>query len=319
MKVLIIGGTGFIGSILTKAFVDKNWEVSVLTRQKLNTKPTHSNPSYINLDWEDNEFLKRSCLGKDLMIYCAGLDKRSSNSNSSNADVVHNKLALKLAHIASEAGIKKYIYLSTAHVYGSNLSGLVDELSEPIAEDAYGLSHLNGERNLKDALKNTQTELVCLRLSNCFGVSNPIGICGEEPIINNFCREIVRSGRTPALTNPSLERDFLPAEIFKDRVFDILKNWDSLDYVINVGLGFSIRLDQIIEIIHRRYNSVILNHDIDYQEKFEDIMVNKHHCNLRYSTKSELYECGIKINEVIAEVDRLLVMLKSTMTQNSER
>ena len=89
-------------------------------------------------------------------------------NNFSLAKTVNTNLTLELAKVALSKSIKKFIFLSTIHVYGKNLNGEILENSKTEPYDYYSETKLNAENELK-LFHNTNVELKILRLSNIFG------------------------------------------------------------------------------------------------------------------------------------------------------
>ena len=124
MKILIIGGTGFISSILTKKLLDKQYEVTILTRGK--TK--------INFGLQKN----LTCVIGDRN------DKKIlTELAEQNFDIVYDMIAYQPE--ASEmivkiftGKIKRFIHCSTISVYM-----ISDQVKVPITEDQYKLPVMN--------------------------------------------------------------------------------------------------------------------------------------------------------------------------------
>jgi uncharacterized protein (TIGR01777 family) len=70
--VLITGGTGLIGSAITRSLLDKNYQVIILTRQTGNRQPVTGNPSYA--EWNiNNQTIDKDVIAKaDYIIHLAG-------------------------------------------------------------------------------------------------------------------------------------------------------------------------------------------------------------------------------------------------------
>lgn len=103
MKILVIGGTGIIGTGIVEAAVSCGHEVIALSRQK---KPIHDESlpvKYLQLDWNDESVAKKALENMDV-------------------DVIIDGLVFKLDQLIRDLKIvtghcKQYIYISTAGVY----------------------------------------------------------------------------------------------------------------------------------------------------------------------------------------------------------
>lgn len=178
MKVLVTGASGFLGSHLCRALVEKGYEVSVLVRPTSNLhrlKELSLNFYYGDL-WS-REVLSEAVEGKDFIIHCAGLilavnkDEyfRSNHEGTKNLlEVILNK----------NPYLKRLVYVSSVAA-GSASQGKspVNELTVSTPLTYYGESKLAGEKEVL-GLKN--------RIS--VSVVRPPAIYGpsDRPTLNFF-------------------------------------------------------------------------------------------------------------------------------------
>jgi uncharacterized protein (TIGR01777 family) len=79
ITVLITGGTGLIGNAITKALLDRNYKVIVLSRNTSNRKPATGNLSYSQWNIKEQTIDKDAVAKADYIIHLAGAgvaDKR---------------------------------------------------------------------------------------------------------------------------------------------------------------------------------------------------------------------------------------------------
>lgn len=122
--VLITGGAGYVGSILTPKLLKKNYRVIVLDTlffTNIGLENVKSNPQLqiIEGDIRDNQTLKNSLKEVDAVIHLASI----SNDPSSDLDPkltieVNFEATLNLIKIAKENGVQRFINASTSSVYG---------------------------------------------------------------------------------------------------------------------------------------------------------------------------------------------------------
>jgi len=199
MKVLVTGGTGYIGSHTciqmfaagyTPVIVDNlhNSKVAVLKKIK---QVSNCQPTFIQADVRDKNALIDILKNHDIeaVIHFAGL-KAVGESVEMPLEYYDNNVhgTLVLVDAMREAGVKKLIFSSSATVYGDPASVPITEDFPTSATNPYGRSKLIVEECLSDFQKaNPDWSITLLRYFNPVG-SHPSGELGEDPqgIPNNL-------------------------------------------------------------------------------------------------------------------------------------
>jgi len=106
MKVLIIGGSGFVGSHLTRHLLDQGHQVTVASRQG---KASVSGARYVVADAARNSGLLEAAQSQDALIYLVGIirERGDQTFQQAHVDGVRNSL-----QAAQSAGIKRFIHMS---------------------------------------------------------------------------------------------------------------------------------------------------------------------------------------------------------------
>jgi nucleoside-diphosphate-sugar epimerase len=165
MKVILTGASGFIGKKLIKYNQGKR-DLLALTRS----------------DIEKCEFLKFNSLfdvtSADLndaqtFVHLAGL-AHGNNITKYNYQRFNTELTLFLANKAVEAGIKRFVFISSIGVNGSS-SGLTpfNEKSAACPLNEYSKSKYEAELGLYDIAKKTGLEIVIIRPTLVYGSGAP--------------------------------------------------------------------------------------------------------------------------------------------------
>jgi UDP-glucose 4-epimerase len=183
MAVLVTGGAGFIGSHMVLALLDAGREVVVL--DNLSTGFRWAVPKAATLVVGDvgDQDLVRTVIRKyqiDAIIHFAG----SIVVPESVADPLgyYNNNTVKsraLIEAAVAAGIKNFIFSSTAAVYGNPAENPVGETAAPAPMSPYGWSKLMTEIMLADASRAHDFRYVALRYFNVAG-ADPKGRSGQS-------------------------------------------------------------------------------------------------------------------------------------------
>lgn len=215
MRVLVTGGTGFIGSETviallasghTPIIVDNlsNSKIAVLDRIKT---ITGVRPAFYQVDCCDYAAFKEVFEKEpvDAVIHFAGL-KAVGESVSKPIEYYSNNLisSLVLLRLMREFGVKNIVFSSSATVYGVPDRVPLSE-SDPVkgATNPYGETKVMIERILEDAHKaDPSLNVALLRYFNPIG-AHPSGLLGEDPngIPNNLMPYVsqVAIGKLPAL------------------------------------------------------------------------------------------------------------------------
>jgi nucleoside-diphosphate-sugar epimerase len=111
-RILVIGGTGYIGRELVDNLSKKN-KLFVLTRKKGNKKLSVKNVQYCLGDVTDHSFLSRFLKDFDVVIYLAAI-VRTFNKSSYNDNAIGVRNTIDAMNLN---GLKKILYFSTQNVF----------------------------------------------------------------------------------------------------------------------------------------------------------------------------------------------------------
>ncbi len=151
MKVLVTGATGFIGSHIADALLEKGYEVRCTYRKTSNLRWLENKPfELVETDFFDVESLKKATQDVDYIIHSAGVvaARNLEGFLKGNRDATLN--LLKAAE-ATAPNLKRFV-----HVSSQTAAGPAKSLDEPVTEDmtphpitAYGKSKIAAEEAVK--------------------------------------------------------------------------------------------------------------------------------------------------------------------------
>ena len=192
-RILITGGTGYIGSHTAVELIQKEYEVIIIDNlsnsyeEVVNSieKITGKKPAFIKIDLTDKSsvdlFFKENKI--DAVIHFAAF-KSVGESVSLPSMYYRNNInsLLNVADACKENGITKFVYSSSCSVYGEPDTLPIDEnaVIKP-AESPYANTKKIGEDILRDISKSTALNTIALRYFNPVG-AHESGLIGEYPV-----------------------------------------------------------------------------------------------------------------------------------------
>ena len=256
-KVLITGGTGYLGSRIGQFLSECAYQVDLGSRDPLKNGEI-SNCSQVFTDWQDPEL--DFCKGYDLIIHAAGMNSKDCAENPDSAFDFNGLLTERLVKKAVKGGCKKFFYLSTVHVYDSPLVGCFLESSAVLNSHPYATSHFYGEQALIKVIQMGKIGGAVLRLSNCFGPSVMKNKDCGELVLNQFVRDAITRKVITIKGNYLAQRDFLPISELNKVIFEILEYKYPLSNTINISSEKSRTLEEVSNIIAEVVFSVTGEH-----------------------------------------------------------
>jgi len=209
--ILITGGLGYVGGRITKYLSDNyNYKLRITTRQTVVQIPSWlRNGEIIQVDLMSEESLKSACAGIKHIVHLAALNEIESSTNPELALTVNGLGSLKLLCAAEKAGVERFIYFSTAHVYGAPLQGTITEKSLPLPVHPYAITHKTAEDFVLASHDQKVLTGIVLRLSNGFGAPMRPDVDRWTLLVNDLCRQAVTTRKLVLRSAGFQKRDFI--------------------------------------------------------------------------------------------------------------
>ena len=170
-KILITGANGFVGSALGAAFEQHGDEVVRAVRVVTQANQTAVGDIHASTNW--NAVLSDVSV---VVHLAARVHVMHDNAEDPLAQfrAVNRDATLALARQAAAAGVRRFIFLSSIGVNGSQTTTApFDESSQPAPHSAYAVSKLEAECQLLELCARTSMELVILRPPLVYGCAAP--------------------------------------------------------------------------------------------------------------------------------------------------
>ncbi len=259
MKVLVAGGFGFAGGRLAQHLYRAGYQVALGSRKANELPDWLPRAEVVRLDWNSIVALEEACIGADVVLQAAGMNAQDCAADPVAALMVNGVATARLMEAAGRAAVKRFVYLSTAHVYGSPLTGRVDENTCPRNLHPYASSHLAGEHAVLGASRQRGIQGIVLRLSNGFGVPAHRDVNCWMLLVNGLCKQAVEEGQLVLQSTGLQHRDFISmSEICRLTEGLIQRSFDSgVPGVINLGAGISQSVREMARFIQHRCQAVL--------------------------------------------------------------
>jgi nucleoside-diphosphate-sugar epimerase len=174
LKVLLTGDRGYFGSVLVQRLISQGYEVvgyDVDYYEDCDIYPVTRNYQQITKDIRD--VTKQDIQGVDIICHLAALSNDPLGELTPGlTEEINFQATIKLAKLAQEVGVKRFIYASSQSMYGvsSTDAELDEDKSEKNPVTAYAKTKWEAELELKK-LSSSKFAVVCFRPSTIFGLS----------------------------------------------------------------------------------------------------------------------------------------------------
>jgi UDP-glucose 4-epimerase len=260
-SVLITGGAGYVGGRIVRRLANReDILLRIGSRQREGAFPSWLKCGLpVLLDMMSSESLLLACSGVQSIIHLAALNEIDSSSNPEQALLVNGLGTLKLLQAAEQAGVSRFIYVSTAHVYGAPLAGVITERSLPRPVHPYAITHHIAEDFVLAAHDRKTLTGIVVRLSNSFGAPADATVNRWSLLINDLCRQAATSRVLTLYSSGLQRRDFIALEDVARAVEHFLFLAPALcgDGLFNLGGESSFKIIEIAEIIAARCQTVL--------------------------------------------------------------
>lgn len=208
MQVLVTGGAGYIGSVLIPYLLENGYKVKCLDRFFFGEDTVSGLSSGNNLElikddvrWFPPKMLENVYAVIDLAALSN--DQTGELDPSKTYDI--NYLGrLRVAKLAKEHGVKRYILASSCSVYGFQ-DGVLTEESSPNPLTTYSKASLKAEQDVLP-LADDKFTVSSLRFATVYGLSPRMRF---DLAINGMVLGLAKTGKIPVMKDGSQWRPFI--------------------------------------------------------------------------------------------------------------
>ena len=259
-RILITGGFGYLGGRLAQFLASqKGYEILLGSRRQTHPPSWLPQAKVVETQWDSTQGLQEICSSMDVIVHLAGMNAQDCAADPAAAIEVNAVATARLVQAAIRQKVKRFIYLSTVHVYGSPLMGVVTEETKPTPVHPYAFSHRAGEDVVLTSHQSGEIEGIVIRLSNAYGAPADKDMNCWMLLVNDLCRQATTSGKLVLRSAGLQKRDFIPLcdVALAIKHFIELPLDKSGDGIFNLGGEAPYRIIDLAELIAVRCEAVL--------------------------------------------------------------
>ena len=242
-KILIVGGTGFIGYHLAYKCVQRGWDVTSVSSNPPKKLRFIKKIKYVVCDITNKNLLNKK-INKyfDYVINLGGYVDHSDKKKTYNSHFLGCK---NLADIFLKKKTKVFVQMGSSIEYGFNKSPHIENMICNVKKlnSIYGKAKLSATNYLLDLYKKKNFPAVVLRLYLSYGPKQDVN--RFIPIIIKGC---LNNEKFPTSAGNQL-RDFVHVNDVVSAIFKSLKNKSAIGEILNIGSGKPRTIKSILKFI----------------------------------------------------------------------
>ncbi len=266
MTILVTGGAGYIGAHTVRALRDASREVVVLDTLERGNREAVIDAKLIVGDVSDDALVAKICADYkiDGVVHFAAY-KAVGESMTHPEMYWNNNVAStkKLLATLQRLNVKRFVFSSSAAVYGTPKTAPVNESAPTVPESVYAETKLAIENELTDLAKSSNSAMssVSLRYFNAAGASSDNKIGEDWSTSQNLVPQVMRAlidksfklkifGNDYPTADGTCIRDYIHVEDLAAahvKALEYLENGGATT-VCNIGTGQGTSVLQLIEI-----------------------------------------------------------------------
>lgn len=250
MKVLVTGGSGFIGSTLVRLLLQEGHEVSVLDSLVSGFRENLQGLRLSRLtigDIRDPSIIEKCMEGMEVVFHLAASVGNTRGIDHPHIDATTNLVGtLNVLESMRRHSVRKIVFSSSAGVFGE-LKTLPIREDHPVEPDSpYGVSKLAAEKMCLAYAKLYGLEAVCLRYFNVFGIGQRFDAYGN--VIPIFAHRLVNGLPVTLFGDGEQTRDFINvADVARANLLAGCNR--GLSGAFNLGSGTAVTIRRLIEMM----------------------------------------------------------------------
>ena len=237
-RILIAGGTGFIGYHLAKKCISLNWSVDSISTRPPSNKKKLKKVKYLKIDiTKKKDLIKKLSSDYDYVVNLAGYVDHSKKKKTFFS---HYNGCRNIADIFLKKKIKKFIQIGSSIEYGKVSSPQKENSNNQITFSIYGKAKLMSTNYLLSLYQKYTFPVTILRLYLVYGPYQDM-----NRVIPIAINNALKSKEFDCSHGTQL-RDFVYIDDVVKGIIKSLKSKKSIGQIINLGCGKPIKIKKIV-------------------------------------------------------------------------
>lgn len=256
MKILITGGSGFIGSHIVEHYQNRADEIRVLDNLRTGYRRNLDGLEHVFIEASitDRAAVREAVAGVDLVFHLAAMvSVPESMARPAECVDINVHGLLNVLEASADAGVKKLVFASSAAVYGNNPSVPKTEDMLPEPQSPYAITKLDGEYYLDLFRRERGLETAAIRFFNVFGPrQDPKGAYAAAVPI--FIEKALRNDDLTIFGDGNQTRDFIYVKDIVEALAFAAET-EGVTGIFNAGYGGQMTIGELAERIIALANS----------------------------------------------------------------
>jgi nucleoside-diphosphate-sugar epimerase len=261
-NVLVTGGAGFIGSHLVDRLLGEGFEVTVIDNfskgymENISSYIGRKDFHLVKGDIRDFNLIRATIKGIDAVFHeAAFVSVVLSIEDPILVNDVNLTSTLNLLKASVDSNVKRFVFASSAAVYGETKSPLMDEAMVPAPTSPYGVAKLAAETYARAFYKTYGLETVALRYFNVYGPRQSFDIqSGYGGVITLFLNKLLRNIEPLIYGDGEQTRDFVYVQDVVEANMLALNTKNAAGEYFNIGSSSKTTVNQVAQTLKTLLN-----------------------------------------------------------------